>query len=64
VITGGKARAGVDELLVQLGHLVRVVQHHLGDDGAGLQVGASLQFEEAALGADHGTHPAGVPATR
>ena len=46
--------AGVDEIAVQLRDRVRVLEHHLGDEGAGLQVAAALELEDVALGADHG----------
>ena len=46
-------RARVDELAVQLGHLLRVLEHDLGDERARLQVAAPLELEEVALGADH-----------
>ena len=42
----------MDELPVQLGHELRVVEHDLGDEGARLEVAAPLEFEEVALRAD------------
>ena len=46
-------RAGVHELSVQGGDLVGVIEHGLGNERPGLEVAATLQLEEVALGADH-----------
>src|SRR3546814_2401415 len=45
--------AGVHEVLVQASHRLRMLEHDLRHEGAGLQVAAALQLEEIALGADH-----------
>ena len=42
------------ELAVQLRDELGMLEHHLGDERARLQVTAALQLEEVALGADHG----------
>src|SRR6185437_2598433 len=52
-------RAGMDELAMELGDQIGVLEHHFGDEGAGLQIAASLELEEIALGADH--RPGGKP---
>ncbi len=46
--------SGVDELLMQRAHLVRMVEHDLGHEGSGLQVAAPLELEQVPLRADHG----------
>ena len=46
-------RAGVDELPVEPGDDLRVLEHDLGDEGAGLEVPAPLALEQVSLGADH-----------
>ncbi len=48
-------RAGVDELAMQPLDELRVVEHDLGDERAGLQVAAPLALEQVALRADDGT---------
>ena len=42
----------MDELAVQLGHQLRVVEHDLGHERTRLQVSPPLEFEEVALRAD------------
>ena len=44
----------MDEVAVELRHDLRVLEHDLGHEGAGLQVPAPLELEDVALGADHG----------
>ena len=44
--------SGVDEVAMQLGDRFRMLEHHLGHEGAGLQVAAPFQFEQVAFGAD------------
>ena len=44
--------ARVHELAMELGHLLRVVEHGLGDECAGLDEPAPLELEEVALRAD------------
>ena len=46
-------RSGAQELSVQLADRVGVVEHHLGHEGAALDVPAPLELEEVALGAEH-----------
>src|SRR5215218_4391640 len=46
--------AGVDELAVELGDELRVVEDDLGHERAGLQVAAALELEQVALSADDG----------
>ena len=47
-------RAGVDELPVQLGDDLGMLEHDLGDVGAGLEVPTPLALEQVPLGADDG----------
>jgi hypothetical protein len=49
----------MDELAVELGDEIRVLQDNLRHVGPGLQVPPSLELEEVALGADH--RPNGEP---
>jgi hypothetical protein len=42
----------VHELAMELGHLLRVVEHGRGDECAGLDEPAPLELEEVALRAD------------
>ena len=44
----------MDELAVQPLHDLRVLEHHLRDERAGLEVAAPLALEEIALRADDG----------
>ena len=46
-------RARVDELAVELGDELRMLQDDLGHVRAGLEVPAPLELEEVSLGADH-----------
>ena len=45
--------AGVNELAVQPGDELGMLEHDLGHVGAGLQIAAPLELEQIALGADH-----------
>jgi hypothetical protein len=44
--------ARMHEVLMQPLHHIRVLYHRFGHEGAGLEVAATLQFEEIALGAN------------
>ena len=48
-------RTRVDELAVELGDEVRLLEHDLRDECASLQVAAPLELEQVPLGADHGS---------
>ena len=43
------------ELPVQGGDLLGVIEHDLGHERPGLQVAATFELEQVALGADHRT---------
>jgi hypothetical protein len=45
-------RAGAQELAVQLPQRIGLVEDHLGDERARLDVAAALELEDVALGAD------------
>ena len=45
--------AGVDELPVQLGDELRLLEHDLGHERARLQIATTLELEQVPLGADH-----------
>ncbi len=45
--------ARAHEVAVQLRDDLGMLEHDLGDEGAGLQIAAPLELEEIALGADH-----------
>src|SRR5437660_841787 len=45
-------RACVDEIAVELGDDLRVLEHDFGDEGARLQIPTPLELEYVALGAD------------
>ena len=45
-------RACVDEVAVQLGDDLRVLEHDFGNEGARLQIAAPLELEYVAFGAD------------
>ena len=38
---------------MELGDRLGVLEHDLGDEGAGLEIAAPLELEQVALGADH-----------
>ena len=47
-------RARVDEVAMELRHDLRMLEHDLGHERAGLQVAAPLELEDVAFGADDG----------
>ena len=46
--------ARVHKVLVHQSHSVRMFQHHLGHEAAGLQISQPLELEQIALGDEHG----------
>ena len=57
-------RSGVNEVAVELGDRLRMLEHDLRHERAGLQIAAALELEDIAFGADDGALRRGVAATR